>query len=43
MKGPIRQKYDLKNRVRKRRVVGRIYGLKYERANVQTEIDTRTE
>ena len=29
MKGPIRQKYDRKNRVRKRRVVGRIYGMKY--------------
>ena len=29
MKRPIRQKYDLKNRVRKRRVVGRIHGMKY--------------
>ena len=29
MKGPIRQKYDRKNRVRKRRVVGRIYGMAY--------------
>ena len=29
MKGPIRQKLDQKNRVRKRRVVGRIDGMKY--------------
>ena len=29
MKGPIRQREDWKNRVRKRRVVGRIYGMKY--------------
>ena len=29
MKGPIRQIYDRKNRVRKRRVVGRIYGMTY--------------
>ena len=29
MKGPIRQKSDGKNRVRKRRVVWRIYGMKY--------------
>ena len=29
MKGPIRQQLDRKNRVRKRRVVRRIYGVKY--------------
>ena len=29
MKGPLRQKYDQKNRVRKRRVVGRTDGIKY--------------
>ena len=29
MKGPIREKYDQKNRVREQRVVGRIYGMKY--------------
>ena len=29
MKGPIKQKKGRKNRVRKRRVVGRIYGMKY--------------
>ena len=29
LKGPIRQKEDRKNRVRKRRVVGRIYWMKY--------------
>ena len=29
MKGPTRQKCDCKNRVRKRRIVGRIYGMKY--------------
>ena len=31
MKGPIRQREERKNRVRKRRVVGRIYGMKYSR------------
>ena len=31
MKGPMRKRYDRKNRVRKRRVVGRIYGMKYSR------------
>ena len=31
MKGPVRQKYDQKNRVKKRRVVGRICGMKYDR------------
>ena len=29
MKGPIRPRQDRKNRVRKRRVIGRIYGMKY--------------
>ena len=29
MKGPIRQKQDQKNRVRKRRAVGRMIGMKY--------------
>ena len=29
MKRPIRQKRDRKNRVRKQRVVGRIYGMTY--------------
>ena len=29
MKGPIKQKQDRKNRVRKWRVVGKIYGIKY--------------
>ena len=29
LKGPTKQKWDQKNRVRKRRVVGRIYGTKY--------------
>ena len=29
MKGPIRQTSDQKNRVRKRRIVGRIYEMKY--------------
>ena len=29
LKGPIRQNQDRKNRVRKRRVVGRTYGIKY--------------
>ena len=29
LQGPQRQKWDRKNRVRKRRVVGRIYGMKY--------------
>ena len=38
-----RQKYDRKNRVRKRRVVARIYGLKYGRTAIKTETDIRTE
>ena len=29
LRGPVRQKYDQKSRVRKRRVVGRIYEMKY--------------
>ena len=29
MKGQIRQTSDQKNRARKRRIVGRIYGMKY--------------
>ena len=29
MKGPIKRRKDRKNRVRKRRVVGRIYGTEY--------------
>ena len=31
MKEPIRQKSDQENRVKKQRVVGRIYGMKYRR------------
>ena len=45
MKGPIRQKQDRKNRVRKWRVVGRMEFMEWytvERA-IKTEIDTRTE
>ena len=45
MKGPTRQKSDQKNKVRKRRVFRRIYGIKYnenERA-IKREIDTRTD
>ena len=44
MKGPIKQRQDWKNRVRKWRVVGKIYGIKktVERAT-KTETDTRTE
>ena len=29
LKGPVRQRQDKENRVRKRRVVWRIYGMKY--------------
>ena len=43
MKGPIGQRLDRKNNVRKRRVVGRIYGIKYSLKDHKTEIDTRTE
>ena len=43
MIGPRRQNKDQKNRVRKQRVVGRIYGLKYSCRAMKTETDTRTE
>ena len=44
MKGPIRQRYERKNRVRKRRVGGRILWneITVERA-IETETGTRTE
>ena len=43
MKGPIRQRKDWKNRVRKQRVVERIYERNTVERVIKTEIDTRTE
>ena len=43
MKGPIRQKQERKNRVRKRRVVGEFTERNTVERAIRTEIDTRTE
>ena len=43
LKGPIRQKSDQKNRVKKRRVLGRIYGMKYSWKGRKTEIEAKIE
>ena len=42
-KKPVRQTWDQKNKVRKRRVVGRIFGMKYSWKGHKSETDTRTE